>query len=70
MEALAQMKMITEADFCELLHITPKTAAAWRYRGLSPSFSKVGNTVFYAVSDVETFIRSRTKQAGHLKGIL
>jgi hypothetical protein len=70
MEALAQMRMITEADFCTLLNITPKTAAAWRYRGQSPAFSKVGNTVFYAIGDVEAFIRERTKSSGHLKGIL
>lgn len=70
MEALAQMKMITEADFCSLLNITPKTAAAWRYRGQSPAFSKVGNTIFYSIGDVETFIRERTKTHSHLKGIL
>lgn len=71
MEALNHMRMITEEDFCSLMSITPKTAAAWRYRGQSPAYSKVGNTIFYAIGDVEIFIRERTKrnQTG-LKGIL
>ena len=69
MEALAQMQMITEPELCELMRITPKTAAAWRYRGCSPTYSKVGNTIFYSLSDVEKFIRERTKQSG-IKGIL
>lgn len=64
MKLLEQMQLITESEFCELMAIEPATAAAWRYRGLSPAFSKVGNTIFYSVSDVEVFIREKSSRKG------
>ena len=59
MEILKTMGLITEKEFCELMKITPRTAAAWRYRGQSPTYSKVGNEFFYRIKDIEVFIAEK-----------
>lgn len=58
---LNQLDVITEEQFCELLHITRETAKAWRYRRQAPRHSKVGNEIFYQVEDVKKFIVSKSE---------
>ncbi len=70
MDLLASMKMITEEQFCELMEITPTTAAAWRYRSTGPAYSKAGNKIFYSLADIEVFIRERTKSSSSIRGVL
>jgi hypothetical protein len=70
MDLLASMKMINEEQLCDLLGITPTTAAAWRYRSCGPAYSKVGNKHFYLLSDIEAFIKERNTPSSSLRGIL
>lgn len=51
---------LTSAETAELLGITTGTLAAWRHRGTSPTYTKVGHrTVVYRRKDVEEFLAHR-----------
>ena len=55
-------EFLTINDLCELLSVTPKTVASWRYRGVGPSSYKAGKHVRYKRSDVEAWMEeSRTE---------
>ena len=54
-------EFLTINDLCELLSVTPKTVASWRYRGVGPASYKAGKHVRYKRSDVEAWMEeSRT----------
>lgn len=51
---------LTSAETAELLGITTSTLAAWRHRGTSPTYTKVGHrTVTYKRADVDAFMAHR-----------
>ena len=61
-EVTHHKEFLTINDLCELLSVTPKTVASWRYRGVGPASFKAGKHVRYKRSDVEAWIEeSRTE---------
>ena len=59
---LLDKEFLTINDLCELLSVTPKTVASWRYRGVGPASYKAGKHVRYKRSDVEAWMEeSRTE---------
>lgn len=48
--------VLTQAEFCKLAGIKPRTAEAWRLKGLPPRFLKVGSSVRYLRTDVEAWL--------------
>ncbi|MGW8438813.1 helix-turn-helix transcriptional regulator [Nocardiopsis sp. NPDC055879] len=53
-------KLLTPAEFCEMTGVAPQTASNWRYKGVGPSFIKLGtgrtSRVRYRVADVEAWL--------------
>lgn len=43
------------ADVCQLLHISKRTLADYRYRGVLP-YSKLGGKTYYRLSDIENYL--------------
>jgi hypothetical protein len=72
MEVFNSIGLITEAQLAQMMKVEESTCRAWRYRGMAPAWSKVGNQILYRVKDVEVFIAERTRPGGttQLKGIL
>lgn len=49
-------ELLTEREAAKVLHISTKSLQAWRYRGSGPKFAKLGRSVRYAMSDLESFV--------------
>lgn len=49
-----------EGAVARVLKVQTKTLQAWRHRGGGPPFVKVGRLVRYRLSDVESWLASRT----------
>lgn len=49
-------KYLTIDDLCELLTVSRKTVASWRYRGLGPASFKAGKHVRYKRSDIDAWM--------------
>lgn len=47
--------ILTEAEAADFLRIAPKTLSQWRWRGLGPSFLKLGGAVRYSMADLVQF---------------
>ena len=43
------------AEVCQMLHITKRTLAEYRFRGILP-YSKLGGRVFFRLSDIENYL--------------
>ena len=55
--------MIDDADFCQILNISPRTSQRYRTEGLIP-YCVLRQRVYYKESDVWTFIRKNKKDKG------
>lgn len=53
------MSLITAIQAAELLSIHPNTLAKWRLSGAGPTFTKMGRSVRYRMSDIEKWIDAR-----------
>ena len=53
--------LLTENQTSQLLNYSPRTLAAWRYRGGGPPFVRVsGKSVRYRRADLRNWIERRT----------
>lgn len=43
------------AEVCQMLHVTKRTLAEYRSRGMLP-YSKLGGRVFFRLSDIENYL--------------
>lgn len=43
------------AEVCQILHVTKRTLAEYRFRGILP-YSKLGGRVFFRLSDIENYL--------------
>ena len=74
MEVFNSIGLITEKELAALMRVNESTCRAWRYRGIAPPWSKVGNQILYRIRDVEIFIAERTRSgsipSSSLRGVL
>jgi Helix-turn-helix domain len=49
-------ELLTEREAAKVLHLSTKSLQGWRYRGGGPRFVKLGRSVRYAMSDLESFV--------------
>ena len=52
------IELLTNRKAAELLGLSRKTLARWRWKGKGPAFRKIGRRVRYARQDLEEFIAS------------
>lgn len=53
--------LLTEDDAAAYLLTSSKTLANWRWRGVGPSFVKLGGSVRYRQEALDEYIASRTR---------
>ena len=53
--------LMTPTEVGEMLKLSPKTLANWRYMKIGIPYIHIGKRVFYHKKDVEDFIKSCTK---------
>ena len=52
---------LTDAQFCGLMNITPRTSNEWRRQNTGPAYVRVGpRRILYRRSDVDSWLTSRT----------
>ena len=52
---------VTEAQFCKIYRVAPRTAQRWRVTGDGPPFVRLGpHKVVYRFSDTEAWAAART----------
>ncbi|MBM1175550.1 helix-turn-helix domain-containing protein [Microvirga arabica] len=51
-----QFGLLSPSDLATLLNVDTRTLATWRARGAGPDFAKLGRSVFYRRTDVESWI--------------
>ena len=51
----AGFSWLDSAEVCQMLHITKRTLAEYRFRGILP-YSKLGGRVFFRLSDIENYL--------------
>ena len=52
---------LTERQFCELYHVSARTAQRWRVTGDGPPFVRIGpHKIVYRMSDAESWAAGRT----------
>lgn len=56
-----ESQLLTTRELAEKLHKTAAALAQWRYKGTGPKFIKIGGTVQYRASDVETWLNEQTR---------
>lgn len=49
-------ELLTDVEAAELLGLSRKTLARWRWKGKGPVFRKIGRKVRYARNDLEDYI--------------
>lgn len=57
----ARLDCFTDEDVQELAGVTPKTAEAWRKRGVGPAYILFGNTYLYPVKAVAEHLEGLTR---------
>lgn len=61
----SESEHLTTEEAAKFLKCQPNTLAIWRLRGTGPKYAGIGNgkrrTIRYAKSDLETFLRERTR---------
>ena len=50
---------MSTADLAKMLNVTPRTLARWKELGLAPPRTQILRTVFYKITDVETWLENR-----------
>ena len=55
--------MLDDADFCQILNISPRTSQRYRTEGLLP-YCVLRHRVYYKESDIWAFIRKNKKDKG------
>lgn len=55
-----EKQLLNEVEAAEEIAIQPQTLSAWRCRGFGPPFLKIGRSVRYRRSDLESWMESRT----------
>jgi hypothetical protein len=55
--------LITDAQFCGLLHITESTSLRWRRDGTGPDYVKANGRILYATSAVAAWVAAKTVAA-------
>lgn len=55
-------ELLKPADLGAQIETSPAVLANWRYLGIGPKFIKLGRSVRYRVSDVETWLDEQTRQ--------
>ena len=48
-------KYLLPKEASEILRVSTKTLANWRWRGTGPKFRKHGGTVVYCIEDIERY---------------
>ena len=51
------MRLLTESEAAELLHLSPSTLKKWRRTCRGPRYHRLGSAVRYKVEDLDAFIR-------------
>lgn len=54
---------LTTETLAERWEVSPGTLANWRTRGTGPTYCKIGNSVRYALTDVEQYEAAGRTQA-------
>lgn len=66
--ALAErVDCFTEADLTFLVGVEPGTPAAWRKRGIGPSYVRAGRRFFYPRTAVAEWLEGRVRERGTVK---
>ena len=56
----ASSEYLTDAQFCGMANVTPRTSNQWRRDGQGPTYYRVGpRRILYKRSNVETWLASR-----------
>ena len=61
MSNLQSEKLLDEKEVANSYGLSVRTLQAWRIKGGGPVFCKLGSRVKYRPSDLEDFLRARTK---------
>jgi predicted site-specific integrase-resolvase len=54
--------LLTEAELCELLKVSPHTAKQWRWAGRGPDYVKMHRAIRYRRADVQRWIARQTRK--------
>ena len=54
-------KLLDRQDILQMMHISPRTLDTWRAKGILP-YSKIGNIIFYRLSDVWKMINKNRRE--------
>jgi hypothetical protein len=55
-------KKLKPEEVAAIVEQTPKTLANWRWKGIGPSYVKLGNVIRYYADDVEEYVRAHYVQ--------
>ncbi|GFO60943.1 hypothetical protein GMST_32680 [Geomonas silvestris] len=55
----SQSELLTTEQVAALLQMRVSTIQQWRWRGIGPSYARLGRTIRYRRSDVEAYIARR-----------
>lgn len=61
MSTLQQQTLLTQKQAAELLGLSPRTLEAWRLRGTSPPYLKLGVAVRYRLTDLHEWMAERCR---------
>lgn len=56
------MAFLTPEGLAQTLSIPQRTIDDWRYRGVGPTWLRIGKHVRYRMSDVEDWLRSKEER--------
>lgn len=56
-----QQTLLTQKQAAELLSLSPRTLEAWRLRGTSPPYLKLGVAVRYRLTDLHEWMAERSR---------
>lgn len=51
----AKKRKLTTKEAAAFLRVHPGTMSNWRYKGVGPSYVKIGGKIFYFQEDLENF---------------
>jgi len=51
--------LLPPEDAARHIKVKPQTMAAWRYRGVGPSYVRVGKLIFYTPSALREYVAGR-----------
>lgn len=53
-------RYLTTREVAEILRVTQETLRRWRHEGIGPTYSKPAGRALYRLSDVQSFVESKT----------